>query len=44
MRSLPNTSTGELYFAMQGAKIFAIIGANDPAHGTNGYLQINLMD
>lgn len=44
MRSLPNASTGALYFAMQGAKIFAIIGANDPAHGTNGYLQINLMD
>ena len=44
MRRLPNTGTGELYFAMQGAKIFAIVGANDPSHGTNGYLQINLMD
>ena len=23
---------------------FAIVGANDPSHGTNGYLQINLVD
>ena len=44
MRSLPNTATGANYFAMQGAKFFVIGGANDPAHGTNGYLQINLMD
>lgn len=44
MRSLPNTTTGANYFAMQGAKFFVIGGANDPAHGTNGYLQINLMD
>jgi hypothetical protein len=44
MRLLPNTSTGATYFAMQGANIFAIVGANDPSHGTNGYLQISLMD
>ncbi|HYP70304.1 MAG TPA: hypothetical protein VEP93_05425, partial [Variovorax sp.] len=44
MRVLPNTSTGATYFALQGASIFAIIGANDPSHGTNGYLQISLMD
>ena len=44
MRLLPNTTTGATYFAMQGAKLFAIIGANDPAHGTNGYLQLSLMD
>lgn len=44
MRLLPNMSTGATYFAMQGANIFAIIGANDPAHGTNGYLQISLMN
>ncbi|SCK61112.1 hypothetical protein VAR608DRAFT_6967 [Variovorax sp. HW608] len=44
MRLLPNTSTGATYFTMQGANIFAIVGANDPSHGTNGYLQISLMD
>lgn len=44
MRQLHNASTGATYFAMQGARIFAIVGANDIAHGTNGYLQISLMD
>jgi len=35
-------TNGDPYFAMQGAKIFAIVGANGPP--TAGYLQINLMD
>ena len=32
----------ENYFAMQGARIYAIVGANAP--GSAGYLQLNLMD
>jgi hypothetical protein len=44
MRLLHNTATGATYFVMQGANIFAIVGSNDPGHGTNGYLQISLMD
>lgn len=42
MRQLPGT--GVTYFAMQGAGLFAIVGANNVAQGTNGYLQISLMD
>ena len=43
MRAITNGGpTNTYYFAMQGARIFAIVGANDPA--TGGYLQINLMD
>jgi hypothetical protein len=43
MRAITNGApTNTYYFAMQGARIFAIVGANDPA--TGGYLQINLMD
>lgn len=42
MRALPGSNAG--YFAMQGAGLFAIVGANNVAQGTNGYLQISLMD
>ena len=43
MRAITNgANAGDVYFAMQGAKIFAIVGANNPS--TAGYLQINLMD
>lgn len=42
MRVITNGGAGLTYFAMQGAKIFAIVGANSPS--TAGYLQINLMD
>ena len=41
MRELPGNN-GQLFFAMQGAKIFAIVGSN--SMGTGGYLQLNLMD
>jgi hypothetical protein len=45
MRGIFGTgSDPKSYFAMQGGKIFAIVGANNPTTGTNGYLQINLMD
>jgi len=42
MRLLPGS--GVTYFAMQGAGLFAIVGANNVAQGTNGYLQLSLMD
>ena len=43
MRAITNGGpTNTYYFAMQGARIFAIVGANNP--DTGGYLQINLMD
>jgi len=42
MRQLPGS--GVTYFAMQGAGLFAIVGANNVAQGTNGYLQLSLMD
>jgi len=41
MRQLPGND-GQLFFAMQGARIFAIVGSN--SLGTGGYLQLNLMD
>lgn len=45
MRGISATgSDPRLYFAMQGSHIFAIVGANNAVTGTNGYLQINLMD
>ena len=40
MRAIQGAS--ENYFAMQGARIYAIVGANAP--GSAGYLQLNLMD
>lgn len=43
MREITNgAGVGEYYFAMQGAKLFAIVGADNPS--TAGYLQINLID
>ena len=42
MRFLPGTNAG--YFAMQGAGLHVIIGANNVPQGTNGYMQLNLMD
>lgn len=45
MRGISGTgSDPKSYFAMQGGKIFAIVGANNTTTGTNGYLQIDLMD
>lgn len=45
MRQIVSTNTDpRSYFAMQGSKIFAIVGANNTTTGTSGYLQINLMD
>ncbi|PBI94990.1 hypothetical protein BKP43_07900 [Variovorax boronicumulans] len=45
MRGIVGTGTDpKSYFAMQGSSIFAIVGANNATTGTNGYLQINLMD
>lgn len=45
MRGIVGTgSDPKSYFAMQGSKIFAIVGANNATTGTSGYLQINLMD
>ena len=40
MRALYGTP--ETYFTMQGAKIFALVGANNAS--TGGYLQLSLMD
>lgn len=42
MRELPGNNAA--YFAMQGAGLFAIVGANNVAQGTNGHLQLNMMD
>jgi hypothetical protein len=43
MREITNgAGVGAYYFAMQGAKLFAIVGENNPS--TAGYLQINLID
>ena len=42
IRTIVNGAPGETYFAMQGAGIFAIIGARNLQ--TGGYLQLNLMD
>jgi hypothetical protein len=42
IRPIVNGAPGETYFAMQGAGIFAIVGARNPQ--TGGYLQLNLMD
>lgn len=43
MREITNgAGVGEYYFAMQGAKLFAIVGADNPS--TAGYLQVNLID
>lgn len=43
MREITNgAGAGNYYFAMQGAKLFAIVGENNPS--TAGYLQINLID
>jgi hypothetical protein len=43
MREITNgAGVGDYYFAMQGAKLFAIVGADNPS--TAGYLQLNLID
>ena len=43
MRQITNgAGAGDYYYAMQGAKLFAIVGVNNPS--TVGYLQINLID